>query len=355
MQHVKGSSCSIGKLCAEGLWEKWLMLTSRRAGSGHQISKTFSCSIVLVPQFHLIPFYHVHKRQASSKGHLDYSLKAKTVEPFPDGELSPEEDLEEDEEEEEPKWHVSYGYHMVQGKMDHGMGDYVVAKKRNIDGKEIGLYAIFDGHSGRDVAEYLQHHLFDNILSQEDFWTDPESAVRKAYKETDKQILEKVAGSQSGSTAVTAILINKEKLLVANVGDSRGVLCKRRDIEQITVDHEPEKEKELVESKGGFVSQTPGGVPRVDGQLAMTRAFGDGKLKGHITSEPDVMVENLGADAKFFILASDGLWKVMSNEDACDCIRELNDAQEAAEELVKEALYKRSLDDISCVVVMFHH
>jgi len=42
----------------------------------------------------------------------------------------------------------------------------------------------------------------------------------------------------------------------------------------------------------------------------MTRAFGDGKLKGHITSEPDVMVENLGADAKFFILASDGLWKV---------------------------------------------
>jgi len=50
--------------------------------------------------------------------------------------------------------------------MDHGMEDYVVAKKRNIDGKEIGLYAIFDGHSGRDVAEYLQHHLFDNILSQ---------------------------------------------------------------------------------------------------------------------------------------------------------------------------------------------
>ena len=55
---------------------------------------------------------------------------------------------------------------MVRGKMDHGMEDYVVAKKRNIDGKEIGLYAIFDGHSGRDVAEYLQHHLFDNILSQ---------------------------------------------------------------------------------------------------------------------------------------------------------------------------------------------
>jgi len=45
----------------------------------------------------------------------------------------------------------------------------------------------------------------------------------------------------------------------------------------------------------------------------------------------------------------------MSNEEACDCMTELNDAQEAAEELVREAFYKRSLDDISCVVVMFHH
>jgi len=51
---------------------------------------------------------------------------------------------------------------------------------------------------------------------------------------------------------------------------------------------------------------------------------------------------------------SSGL-QVMSNEEACDCMTELNDAQEAAEELVREAFYKRSLDDISCVVVMFHH
>lgn len=65
----------------------------------------------------------------------------------------------------------------------------------------------------------------------------------------------------------------------------------RRELEQITVDHEPEKEKELVKSRGGVVFQRPGSVPRVDGQLAMTRAFGDGKLKEHITSEPDVRVE----------------------------------------------------------------
>jgi protein phosphatase 2C family protein 2/3 len=48
----------------------------------------------------------------------------------------------------------------------------------------------------------------------------------------------------------------------------------------------------------------------VDDQLAMTRAFGDGKLKEHITAEPDVMIKKIDEDTEFIILASDGLWKV---------------------------------------------
>lgn len=42
----------------------------------------------------------------------------------------------------------------------------------------------------------------------------------------------------------------------------------------------------------------------------MTRAFGDGKLKEHITAEPDVMIKKIDDDTEFIILASDGLWKV---------------------------------------------
>lgn len=87
--------------------------------------------------------------------------------------------MQEEKEDGEESWegdksskirensrHVSHGCHMVRGKMEHGMEDYVVAKKQVVNGKEIGLYAIFDGHSGRNVAEYLQNHLFDSILSQ---------------------------------------------------------------------------------------------------------------------------------------------------------------------------------------------
>lgn len=141
-------------------------------------------------------------------------------------------------------------------------------------------------------------------------WTNPKAAVKRAYLATNNDILENVVGSRGGSTAVTAILINREELVVANVGDSRAVLCKNGSAKQITVDHEPIKERKMVESRGGFVSQKAGNVPRVDGQLAMTRAFGDEKLKDHITADPYVVIEKMDEGAEFIILASDGVWKV---------------------------------------------
>ncbi|PQM42229.1 putative protein phosphatase 2C 28 [Prunus yedoensis var. nudiflora] len=45
---------------------------------------------------------------------------------------------------------------------------------------------------------------------------------------------------------------------------------------------------------------------------------------------------------------------VMSNQEAYNCIGELDDAQEAAEELIEEALSRESYDDVSCIVVVFH-
>lgn len=53
-----------------------------------------------------------------------------------------------------------------------------------------------------------------------------------------------------------------------------------------------------------------GDVPRVDGQLAVARAFGDKSLKLHLSSEPDVEVKTVDETTEFMILASDGIWKV---------------------------------------------
>lgn len=249
---------------------------------------------------------------------------------------------------------VKHGYHLVKGKSSHPMEDYLVAQFRKVDDCELGLFAIYDGHLGHDVPDYLQSHLFDNILREPEFWTDTESAIRKAYKVTDCIILEKaVELGRGGSTAVTAILIDGLKLVVANVGDSRAVICKNGIAKQLSVDHEPSKERQSIEEKGGFVSNLPGDVPRVDGQLAVARAFGDRSLKAHLSSEPDVVEEIISADTEFFILASDGLWKVMSNQEAVETIRDLKDPQSAAKRLTEEAVARKSKDDISCIVVKF--
>ncbi|KAL8032090.1 hypothetical protein ABFX02_13G071800 [Erythranthe guttata] len=250
--------------------------------------------------------------------------------------------------------YITHGYHLVEGKSTHPMEDYVFAQFKEVGDNELGLFAIFDGHLSREVPDYLKSHLFNNILNEPDFWTATENAIRRAYRITDTTILDKAKDlGKGGSTAVTAILINCHKLVVANVGDSRAVICKNGVAKQLSVDHEPEKERDTIENKGGFVTKFPGDVPRVDGQLAVARAFGDKSLKEHLSSEPDVVVEVIDDETEFIILASDGIWKVMSNQEAVNCIRDIKDAKKAAKRLNEEALARRSSDDISSVVVRF--
>lgn len=272
---------------------------------------------------------------------------------------------------------VTYGFHLVEGKMPHGMEDRHVAEFRRLDdGNEVGLFGVFDGHSGADVATYLRNHLFDNILGEPDFWENTMGAIRRAYHRTDRKVLKKKKVTadgeerprRGGSTAVTVILLNGETLVVANVGDSRAVVCEAGRARQLSVDHEPLRERDAIESRGGFVTEMHGtisirnlhhnliwrDVPRVDASLAMSRAFGDRKLKEHISSDPDVAIEDIGDDTELVVVASDGLWKVMSNQEAVDEVRDTRDARKAAVKLVDSAVDRGSKDDIACVVVRIH-
>ena len=61
---------------------------------------------------------------------------------------------------------ITHGFHFVKGKSSHPMEDYVVSEFKKVNGHELGLFAIFDGHLGHDVAKYLQTNLFDNILKE---------------------------------------------------------------------------------------------------------------------------------------------------------------------------------------------
>lgn len=249
---------------------------------------------------------------------------------------------------------VVHGFHLVEGKSGHDMEDYHFAEYKNVKGHVLGLFGIFDGHLGDRVPSYLKDNLFNNIINEPSFWKDPEIAIKNAYRSTDKFILENsVQLGPGGSTAVTAIVIDGKDLWVANIGDSRAVLCERGSANQLTVDHEPHTERRRIEKQGGFVTSLPGDVPRVNGQLAVARAFGDQSLKAHLSSEPDVRHVPIDSTIELVILASDGLWKVMSNQEAVEMVKSIKDPQAAAKRLTSEALTRKSKDDISCIVIRF--
>ncbi|CAN1331791.1 Probable protein phosphatase 2C 10, partial [Linum perenne] len=171
-------------------------------------------------------------------------------------------------------------------------------------------------------------------------------SISKAYESTDHAILSEASNlGHGGSTAVTAILINGQRLLVANVGDSRAVLSRGGQAVQMSTDHEPSTERSSIEDRGD--------VPRVNGQLVVSRAFGDKSLKSHLRSDPDVREANIDNSTDILILASDVLWKVMSNQEAVDIAKKSRNPHKVARQLTTEAVHRDSKDDISCVVIRF--
>jgi protein phosphatase 1L len=62
--------------------------------------------------------------------------------------------------------HIVHGYSLLKGKSRHAMEDYHVAEFRIVQDHEVGLFAVYDGHLGHSVADYLKQNLFDNILNE---------------------------------------------------------------------------------------------------------------------------------------------------------------------------------------------
>ncbi|CAG7887936.1 unnamed protein product [Brassica rapa] len=125
---------------------------------------------------------------------------------------------------------------------------------------------------------------------------------------TDAVILQQsLKLGKGGSTTVTGIPIDGQKLMVAKFGDSRAVMSRNGVVHQLSVDHEPSNERRYIEKRGGFVSNIPGDVPRVDGQLVIAKAFGDKRLKIHLSSEPDITHQAVGDQNEFIVFASDGI------------------------------------------------
>ncbi|XP_035546985.1 uncharacterized protein LOC108981366 isoform X3 [Juglans regia] len=207
----------------------------------------------------------------------------------------------------------NYGYSTFKGKRA-SMEDYYETRISEVDGQMVAFFGVFDGHGGSRTAEYLKNNLFKNLSSHPDFIKDTKAAIVDVFRQTDADYLNEEKGHHrdAGSTASTALLLG-DRILVANVGDSRVVACRAGSAIALSIDHKPERsdERQRIEKAGGFVIWA--GTWRVGGVLAVSRAFGDKLLKPYVVAEPEIQEEEIdGVD--FLILASDGLWNVISNK-----------------------------------------
>ncbi|XP_026449217.1 probable protein phosphatase 2C 72 isoform X1 [Papaver somniferum] len=247
------------------------------------------------------------------------------------------------------------------------------------------LCGVFDGHgrNGQVVSKLVRELLPSLLLDQknsstngEDYVEDWSKACIGAYQVMDDELRsrENLDCSCSGSTSVTIIKQGAD-LILANLGDSRAVLGTSSDngelmAVQLTTDLKPSvlEEAERIRSRRGrvFALQREAHIERVwlpDEDypgLAMTRAFGDFELKDYgIIAIPQISHYHLNINDKFVVLASDGVWDMLSNDQVVSIMSSAR-PETAAEAVVDAAVvgWKRfphiKMDDISVSCMFFH-
>ncbi|KAK9292555.1 hypothetical protein L1049_020529 [Liquidambar formosana] len=185
----------------------------------------------------------------------------------------------------------------------------------------------------------------------------------------------KIDSFNSGTTSLT-IVRQGDIIFVANVGDSRAVLATTSDDGsvvpvQLTIDFKPnlpQEQERIIQNNGRvFCLEDEPGVHRVwlpdeeSPGLAMSRAFGDYCVKGFgLISVPEVTQRNITSRDQFVVMATDGVWDVISNQEAVQIVSSTPDRAKSAKRLVECAAlawkHKRrgiAMDDISAICLFF--
>ncbi|XP_022594295.1 integrin-linked kinase-associated serine/threonine phosphatase 2C isoform X4 [Seriola dumerili] len=249
----------------------------------------------------------------------------------------------------------------------------------------VSYFAVFDGHGGarasRFAAEHLHHNLSKKFPSGDTENVDKliKKCLLDTFKQTDEDFLKKASSQKpawkDGSTA-TCVLVVDDIVYVANLGDSRAVLCRleaaaaadgqRRLVTlALSKEHNPTmyEERMRIQRAGGTVRDG-----RVLGVLEVSRSFGDGQYKRcGVISSPDLRRCQLTANDRFIILACDGLFKVFSADEAVKFV--LNILQEgsveqraglteeevrfeaACQQLASEAVRRGCADNVTVILV----
>lgn len=230
--------------------------------------------------------------------------------------------------------------------VDEFVGGGTDSSKDGVPGlKEWSFFAVFDGHGGaavsRRLATELSTHFYE--VCEEKYPKsiklsphDIKFAIGEAFARMDNSLRRSSVNGELdfvGSTAVVTI-INATTIICANIGDSRAILSRHGTQIPLSNDHKPELpgEKQRIEKAGGSVSQI-GPCNRIDGWgLNLSRAFGDFHYKQRtdlepweqkVSAEPEIQIVEMNPFTDtFFVLACDGVFELLKNQDVIDFVHE---------------------------------
>jgi serine/threonine protein phosphatase PrpC len=213
-------------------------------------------------------------------------------------------------------------------------------------------FGIFDGHGSDKVAIFAKLYLKEIIRKELSICSKQceEETLLKSLRILNT-IVPKDIAHNAGCTAV--VILRKGKTYwIANIGDSRIIMNSNKIAVSISEDHKPNLEREYkrITDLGGFVLNMYG-VPRVMGNLALSRALGDFSLSPYVTWEPDIYKVECNSSNHFFIVASDGLWDTISNQETVDIVLSSVDIAESCKKLVHIAKIKGSTDNITVLFI----
>jgi len=297
-----------------------------------------------------------------------------------------------------------------QGNKDFQEDRYVInIEIESPEGHKVAGFAVLDGHSGSLCVEHVQEKLGANLqqcLSTKAVLSEKTliQTVNEACVLTDESFLITARQQEvlDGSAMILALIYPEDsrpdadgvkapgacRLLIANIGDCRAVLCTARQLPgstgglmalPLSVDHKPNREDETarIEAKGGVVdfqgvwrvftpcSSNFGGQTIQRWGLAVSRSFGDLLLKepenygcvgvapgGLVTAVPEIQVMDLSpSEDRFLLLACDGIWDVLSSEEAVSVCAEQENPKLAAQYLLKRTFSSNSDDNLTAVVL----
>lgn len=246
------------------------------------------------------------------------------------------------------------------------------------------LFAVFDGHSGSEVASFCSDRFAGTLKENFNFQKgNYELALQETFLKLDEILMgekgaeilkeykpdQDMATSFAGCTANVVLFVDKT-IYVANAGDSRCIVyTKKKEVVALSNDHKPdnEEEKKRIVKAGGYVSDG-----RVNDNLNLSRAIGDLEYKKApgieqkeqiISAFPDVQKREMGEDT-YMIIGCDGIWETLQVEEICEFVdKQVNEnkvgqlsvvVEELLDKLIaKDTNNEMGCDNMSCILIEF--